>query len=590
MGILSLLLGRYTQKEVDDIHKIYEKEINELKTDYNSKLDKGIELIERRKQELSNSQKENERKIQLIKKDYEDKMSKHTKEINELKNKLNEQLRQSNINLYELKNKLNQDFETRVEEKELELNKKYQFKMNELNSGIEVKEKDFKDIINKIENEKAQYLDKLNKDYEFKVNKLNLSIKIKEKELNDMMDLINNDEKEFAKRMKQKEQELDNRLIKLEEEKQAYIDKLNKDYEFKIKEFKKISSQKENMLINKEKSINKLKNKMEFDKSQLNKKKDKLSILHKGLKEKEKAVVSLSNNELNETMLSIYNECFTNNLKDLKEFFETKKNPSKKASEFISEFKEYIRELEIDNRKLRLALSQYVDGIEGYNEVVKQRRLEGLKEYNNLSEVEKKERKLQREQQKVKDQLEIGYAFERYYGYLMESKDYSVDYWGIKNGKSDGGIDLVAKNKKEIVYIQCKYWSKKTEIRENVISQLYGASLNLALQNGTSVEQFTKEVKEGKIKMILATHTILSKEAREFANRLGVIYEENIEMVDYPMVKLVEGEDKIYYIPTDEQYDTIIYKSTGKKYGRCSTCQEAESMGYRGAKRWIGYL
>lgn len=84
--------------------------------------------------------------------------------------------------------------------------------------------------------------------------------------------------------------------------------------------------------------------------------------------------------------------------------------------------------------------------------------------------------------------------------------------------------------------------------------------------------------------MVLATHTVLSIEARSFAERLGIIYEENIELVNYPIVKLIDGEDKIYYIPSYEQYDTIIYKSTSKKYSRCNTCNEAESMGYRGAK------
>ena len=308
------------------------------------------------------------------------------------------------------------------------------------------------------------------------------------------------------------------------------------------------------------------------------------------LSNKEEVIESIINHELNKSMKSVYSEVIEGGLDSLKKFFEEKKNPSKKASEFVSEFKQYIKELEVDNRKLRLALSRYVDGIEGYNEVVQMRRLEGLKQYNSLTEQEKRELKLKREIERQKDQLEIGLAFERYYGYLIEQEGFSVNYWGIKRGVQDGGIDLVAKKGKKTTYVQCKYWSKNTVIRENTVSQLYGSSLNMYLQNGGDIDEFNKLVKKGDISMVLATHTVLSEEAKNFAKLLGIKYVENIEMQEYPMVKLVDGENKIYYIPTDEQYDEIIYNSTSKKYSRCKSCEEAEELGYRGAKRWLGFL
>ena len=37
---------------------------------------------------------------------------------------------------------------------------------------------------------------------------------------------------------------------------------------------------------------------------------------------------------------------------------------------------------------------------------------------------------------------------------------------------------------------------------------------------------------------------------------------------DYPRVKLVYGEEKIFYIPTDLQYDNIAFGSTNKDYSK----------------------
>lgn len=129
----------------------------------------------------------------------------------------------------------------------------------------------------------------------------------------------------------------------------------------------------------------------------------------------------------------------------------------------------------------------------------------------------------------VKEKMEIGERFELSYGNLLEQQGYEVEYNGINKGVSDGGIDLVATKNDEICYIQCKYWNKSTKVRENVVSQLYGSALNLFLKKNTDINEFSALVKNGKIKLILATHTVLSKEAKEFAERLGIIYEENLQ-------------------------------------------------------------
>ena len=185
--------------------------------------------------------------------------------------------------------------------------------------------------------------------------------------------------------------------------------------------------------------------------------------------------------------------------------------------------------------------------------------------------------------------MRIGYEFERYCGYLLEQLGFSVRYHGIINGKADEGIDLIAEKNKKIVYVQCKYWSITKTIRENTVAQLLGATLKNFLETGKKTEDFFKSIKNKDIEMLLITKTVLSDEAKEFCKLLNVTYRENVTIdFDYPMVKLVENEEKIYYIPTDLQYDNIIFNSTNKKYSRVMSCEEATKLGYRHCYKWKG--
>jgi len=55
---------------------------------------------------------------------------------------------------------------------------------------------------------------------------------------------------------------------------------------------------------------------------------------------------------------------------------------------------------------------------------------------------------------------------------------------------------------------------------------------------------------------------------------------------DYPMIKCnVNGNDKIYHLPFDQQYDRV---RIGSVPGECyvKTAAEAEKLGFRRAKRW----
>lgn len=320
------------------------------------------------------------------------------------------------------------------------------------------------------------------------------------------------------------------------------------------------------------------------------------------LKQELQAKVSLENYELNSTMIKIFNDFYEKYLSSYEKYFYFKKNPSYRSADYIREIKADYKELQIKNKKLELLLSQFNDEKEdeiiekeketnSFNEeniACKYSKL-NKEEWKKLSYIEKLDLIIQRYKEKWKNKLNIGLEFERYCGYLYEKNGYTVEYNGILKGKSDGGIDLIAINKEKKLYIQCKYWGVNKQIRENTITQLFGSALKKAIDDGENYNTFIEKLNSEKIRIILLTKTELSEEAKLFCRGLNILYKENIEInPNYPIIKGVSGEEKIFYIPTDLQYDNIKYKSTYKEYKRFKTCKDAEKSGYRHCYKWKG--
>lgn len=303
--------------------------------------------------------------------------------------------------------------------------------------------------------------------------------------------------------------------------------------------------------------------------------------------------------KMNPAMKKIYNDFYEKHLASYEKYFRFKKNPSYKSADYVREIKAEFKELQLENRKLKLLLSEFIEDDDKedkkeedffnneekayrYNRITKE-------EWKKLTYIQKLDLTVVRYREKWKNKLNIGLEFERYCGYLYEKSGYTVEYNGILKGKSDGGIDLIAYNKNKKIYIQCKYWSAHKQIRENTITQLFGSALKMAIDNGETYESFIERVKAEKIRIVLLTKTELSDDAKKFCSILNILYKENIEInSNYPIIKGVEGEERIFYIPTDFHYDNIKYKSTYKKYCRFKTCEEAERMGYRHCYKWTG--
>ena len=203
-------------------------------------------------------------------------------------------------------------------------------------------------------------------------------------------------------------------------------------------------------------------------------------------------------------------------------------------------------------------------------------------EYAQLSTVEKYQRALDRYYKRKKTNKEIGTDYERYIGYLYETKGYKVEYFGIEKGMEDLGRDLVCINDNEILIVQCKCWSnrKNKVIHEKHINQLYGTTIMYKLRHNHT----GKIVKSVFISTVPCTNT-----AREFAEYLGVTFKQ-IPLEKYPMIKCninKATKEKLYHLPFDQQYDKCSIKlGSGEFYAM--TVKEAEEKGFRRAMKWHG--
>ena len=217
-------------------------------------------------------------------------------------------------------------------------------------------------------------------------------------------------------------------------------------------------------------------------------------------------------------------------------------------------------------------------------------------EYERLTPAERNQRALDNyKASHNKSKRQIGRDYERYVGWLYESKGYSVEYKGILAGLEDLGRDLICRKDGRTVIIQCKYWSKDKLIHEKHINQLFGTYMHYMIemhkdgaQNG--LFDVFDLARDSGCSACFWTKTALSDTARAFADALGIEVHEHEEIGDYPMIKCninrMTGE-KIYHLPFDINYDkTIIDPAHGEFYA--ATVLQAESAGFRRTHKWTG--
>ncbi len=299
-----------------------------------------------------------------------------------------------------------------------------------------------------------------------------------------------------------------------------------------------------------------------------------------------------------------YKDFFKLQDRKLIEFLTHKDRPAIRASELLSEYAKLKRKAEKENKILKYIIEYYesiapflvdlkeevMDITEEDREMMAEYTPEELEdrvtnfltkeEYRKLSTTEKNQLALDRYWKRPKSKWHIGKIYERYVGYLYEEKGYEVDYVGIFKGFEDLGRDIIARKGKDLIVIQCKYWSKFKTIYEKHIFQFFG-----------TVFQYKDENKNKDVEAIFYTTTKLSDLARRFAKELNIKLVENDKVpTDYPCIKCnISRVDntKIYHLPFDQQYDNVkIEKDKGEFY--CANVEEAERKGFRRAFRYKG--
>ena len=204
-------------------------------------------------------------------------------------------------------------------------------------------------------------------------------------------------------------------------------------------------------------------------------------------------------------------------------------------------------------------------------------------EYRRLPDTQKYQLALDRYWMKQKTRWEIGRDYERFIGYKYERLGFFVRYQGILEGFSDFGRDLIASKDGVVEIVQCKYWSQHRQIHEKHIFQLLGTALAYKLEHPTQ-----------QVTAVFVTTTSLSERAKQFAEELGAavpfLIREREPFEQYPCIKCNvsrRGGSKIYHLPFDQQYDAVLIEEERlERY--VTTVAEAEKLGYRRAKRWLG--
>lgn len=200
-------------------------------------------------------------------------------------------------------------------------------------------------------------------------------------------------------------------------------------------------------------------------------------------------------------------------------------------------------------------------------------------EYATLSDAEKWQLALDRYNKRQKSKWQIGIEYERYIGYLLEQRGYTVHYNGATEGVEDMGRDLIAENSSNYLIVQCKRWAQEKVIHEKHIFQLYGTTVLQKLHQKTFKN----------IIGVFVTTADASPLALECADYLDIQVYTQISYMDYPKIKCNYSNtgEKIYHLPFDQQYDRTLIKPNSRDF-YAQTVQEAESKGFRHAFRWQG--
>lgn len=170
-----------------------------------------------------------------------------------------------------------------------------------------------------------------------------------------------------------------------------------------------------------------------------------------------------------------------------------------------------------------------------------------------------------------------GTLYERYIGYCFEAEGVNVEYRGIncsKEGKGDGGIDLICRHGNYTFIVQCKNYFDKFAVAPKDVLALQG-TIDLYLKGNHNPAETV-------LGIFFATSRF-SDIAKDFGYKLGLELQEGKKLfTPFPIIKCKLSDDgkSYYYLPTDSQYDDITL-DLGQGDCYCQTVAETEVRGFR---------
>lgn len=185
-------------------------------------------------------------------------------------------------------------------------------------------------------------------------------------------------------------------------------------------------------------------------------------------------------------------------------------------------------------------------------------------EYNKLSEVEREQLAVDRYIKQEKYQWsdwEKGRNYEIYCAYILYNEGYDIIQEGLNKKLEDKGRDIIAIHREsgKVLIVQCKNW--KSEVRENIIFQLFGSYAQWLFENGRKL--YDPDVEP----WIYVTGSV-SPVAQDCSKMLKIQIR-HLPMGPFPPIKCNVNKntrDKIYHLPFDRQYDLVKINAKGKGY------------------------
>lgn len=238
--------------------------------------------------------------------------------------------------------------------------------------------------------------------------------------------------------------------------------------------------------------------------------------------------------------------------------------------DYVPEYKQ--KEQELKSKALIETLEQSLNSIETkYNQSNNKVKTDYKKTYIPLDKL------VEYKNAKNLSKDELGKRYERYIGYVYENLGYKVEFQGLKKGKKDRGIDLIAKKKKDILIIQCKRIRKDGFVRENTIQQLKGVV-------DTEKRKNPKKIVKGILYTVNDNLDQFASEELNYSDLEHIVLAHPLNE-NYPLIKCnISGKnkEKIYHLPHQALYDRIkIEINKGEKY--VETEKEAIELGFRKA-------